>query len=35
MEWLENYLKGYSGAVLVVSHDRYFLDECGEPYYGI
>ena len=21
MEWLENYLKGYSGAVLVVSHD--------------
>ena len=26
MEWLEGYLKGYSGAVLVVSHDRYFLD---------
>ena len=26
MEWLENFLKGYSGAVLVVSHDRYFLD---------
>ena len=26
MEWLENYLKGYSGAILVVSHDRYFLD---------
>ena len=26
MEWLESYLKGYSGAVLVVSHDRYFLD---------
>ena len=26
MEWLETYLKGYSGAVLVVSHDRYFLD---------
>lgn len=26
MEWLENYLKGYAGAVLVVSHDRYFLD---------
>lgn len=26
MEWLENYLKTYSGAVLVVSHDRYFLD---------
>lgn len=26
MDWLENYLKGYRGAVLVVSHDRYFLD---------
>ena len=26
MEWLESYLKTYSGAVLVVSHDRYFLD---------
>ena len=26
MEWLENYLKGYAGAVMVVSHDRYFLD---------
>ena len=26
MEWLENYLLAYSGAVLVVSHDRYFLD---------
>ena len=26
MDWLENYLKIYRGAVLVVSHDRYFLD---------
>ncbi len=26
MEWLEGYLKTYVGAVLVVSHDRYFLD---------
>ena len=26
MEWLESYLKTYRGAVLVVSHDRYFLD---------
>lgn len=26
MEWLEGYLKTYRGAVLVVSHDRYFLD---------
>ncbi len=24
--WLEDYLKSYHGAVLVVSHDRYFLD---------
>ena len=27
MEWLEDFLKGYSGAVLVISHDRYFLDQ--------
>jgi len=26
LEWLENYLAGYKGALLVVSHDRYFLD---------
>src|SRR5699024_7571039 len=26
MEWLETYLKTYPGAVMVVSHDRYFLD---------
>lgn len=25
--WLKNYLKGYPGGVLLVSHDRYFLDE--------
>lgn len=24
--WLEDYLKGYKGALLIVSHDRYFLD---------
>ena len=24
--WLENYLRGYDGAVLIVSHDRYFLN---------
>lgn len=24
--WLENYLKGYKGAILMVTHDRYFLD---------
>ncbi len=26
IEWLEKYLKSYSGAVVMVSHDRYFLD---------
>lgn len=26
IEWLEGYLKGYKGIVIVVSHDRYFLD---------
>ncbi len=25
--WLENYLKSYEGALLIVSHDRYFLDQ--------
>lgn len=25
--WLENYLKTYRGAILIVSHDRYFLDK--------
>lgn len=27
LSFLENYLKNYSGAVLIVSHDRYFLDQ--------
>jgi ATPase subunit of ABC transporter with duplicated ATPase domains len=26
MEWLEAYLKEYKGVVIIVSHDRYFLD---------
>lgn len=26
LEWLEEYLKSYRGGILVVSHDRYFLD---------
>lgn len=26
LTWLEGYLRAYSGAILVVSHDRYFLD---------
>ncbi|CQR70470.1 putative ABC transporter ATP-binding protein YheS [Sporomusa ovata DSM 2662] len=30
VEWLEEFLTGYSGAVLVISHDRYFLDTVAE-----
>lgn len=26
IEWLENYLRGYKGALIMVTHDRYFLD---------
>lgn len=29
-EWLENYLRDYSGGVLVISHDRYFLDRVAD-----
>lgn len=27
VEWLEEYLREYSGGVLIISHDRYFLDQ--------
>lgn len=27
LTWLEQYLSGYPGAILIVSHDRYFLDK--------
>ena len=27
LKWLEQYLKGYRGTIVVVSHDRYFLDQ--------
>ncbi|HFK1441656.1 MULTISPECIES: ribosomal protection-like ABC-F family protein [Bacillus cereus group] len=27
VEWLEQFLKEYTGTVIVISHDRYFLDE--------
>ena len=29
-EWLEGYLRGYKGGVVVVSHDRYFLDRVAD-----
>jgi ATP-binding cassette subfamily F protein 3 len=33
--WLQNYLKTYSGAVLLISHDREFMDEIVENVYEI
>ena len=30
VEWLENHLKNYAGAVLMITHDRYFLDHVVE-----
>ena len=30
IQWLENYLSNYKGGVLIVSHDRYFLDRIAE-----
>ena len=30
VEWLENYIKGFKGTVLAISHDRYFLDQVAE-----
>ena len=30
IEWLEQYIKNYKGTVLIVSHDRYFLDKVSE-----
>ena len=33
--WLEGYLAAYDGAVLIVSHDRYFLDRIAEYVFEI
>ena len=33
--WLQNYLKTYPGAVLLISHDRQFMDEIIETVYEI
>ncbi|PLT32459.1 ABC-F family ATP-binding cassette domain-containing protein [Bacillus sp. V5-8f] len=35
LSWLEQYLQGYQGAVLIVSHDRYFLDKVVNQVYEI
>ncbi|EOL43612.1 ABC-F family ATP-binding cassette domain-containing protein [Enterococcus caccae] len=35
LSWLENYLPTYSGALLIVSHDRYFLDKVVNEVYEI
>ena len=28
LKWLESYLAGYRGTLMIISHDRYFLDKC-------
>lgn len=35
LTWLENYLQGYEGALLLVSHDRYFLDKVATSVYEL
>lgn len=35
LTWLEDYLRGYPGSILVVSHDRYFLDALVQTIYEI
>lgn len=35
LTWLEQYLQNYSGAILIVSHDRYFLDKIVSQVYEI
>ncbi|MGE6260593.1 ABC-F family ATP-binding cassette domain-containing protein [Heyndrickxia sporothermodurans] len=35
LSWLEQYLQGYNGAVLIVSHDRYFLDKVVNQVYEL
>ncbi|PLS17212.1 multidrug ABC transporter ATP-binding protein [Bacillus sp. M6-12] len=35
LSWLEQYLQGYHGAVLIVSHDRYFLDKVVNQVYEL
>ena len=35
LSWLEQYLQGYPGAILIVSHDRYFLDKMVTQVYEL
>ncbi|HZG72083.1 MAG TPA: ABC-F family ATP-binding cassette domain-containing protein [Chondromyces sp.] len=35
LSWLEQYLSGYEGAILIVSHDRYFLDKVVTQVYEV
>lgn len=35
LSWLETYLQSYTGALLIVSHDRYFLDKVVNEVYEI
>lgn len=35
LSWLEQYLQNYTGAILIVSHDRYFLDKVVNHVYEV
>ncbi|GAB2027547.1 ribosomal protection-like ABC-F family protein [Lactovum odontotermitis] len=35
LSWLENYLLSYKGALLIVSHDRYFLDKVAKEVFEL
>nr|WP_263323806.1 ABC-F family ATP-binding cassette domain-containing protein [Neobacillus sp. Marseille-Q6967] len=35
LSWLEQYLQSYTGAILIVSHDRYFLDKVVTQVYEV
>lgn len=35
LSWLEQYLQSYDGAILIVSHDRYFLDKVVSQVYEV
>lgn len=35
VEWLEGYLRSYGGTVLLISHDRYFIDEVVNKIYEL